>query len=461
MGKGNQKMQIDGVEVLYLSSDDSGRGGALATTRVALVAYSGPGFEHREIWIPGTVSSINAVEFCDAFLSIGDDGSVGLWDFESGERLRGTQTDIEGLSYAAAASDGSSVAFWSPGRLHVWRLEDDRWSTCVAEGLVSPVGVCFDSKAEQLHAIYYRLGPGDDQLGPGQAEQLANAWVFECDALSWEIGSERAPSRQNWGSTDSAGARAWTLEGGRLVQTRAPFHGAAARWLTDSAGARVVSVGPCVTKVADPTWEDLGRPAWKIVGTPLENRFDNRCLRRLTLDAGSTRLAAVVSHDNPITRERGFDIEVSDLDDHTTRTIESERGSDSRHIARLALSPNGQRLAAVDTDSRLDVFDVATGRCAETLEVSGDTYRYSVRQLEWSGDADHVCVVSEEDKAYVGLRARFFRSSDLALAKELKSLSSWQLVFDPRQSRLVAWEPAAPASLYELFSGSSADDPGL
>jgi len=180
---------------------------------------------------------------------------------------------------------------------------------------------------------------------------------------------------------------------------------------------------------------------WHLVGAPLLNRFRTRSRHRLSLDVGGSTLATTVIHENPFSNRNGYRVEITDLDRAVTRTL-LDRVKTANSLVEVALSGDGRRLLIVGYDSRLELYDVEKGARAAMLRRSGETHRYRPVRLAFSPSNDLVCVASQEDKGYVSLRARFFRTEDLERVKTISASVLWDLGFSQYRTLLYAWQPA-------------------
>ena len=332
----------------------------------------------------GTVGDVDFAPDGNRVSVAGGDGSVGVWDLRTGARMFGYFSDTcgraqcPGVLMTSISDDGSRLAAMSyPHRpigynmFHVWDLDTDRE--------ISRVGWTPGKWAEGT----VMLSPDGSKLATGQWEQ-ARVLSVGTGRSMWTLGRARIPD---------VPYLTFSPDGTHL------FIGE--RSAGDSTAPALVDLVTGEVTASLPDRVSGGEPSFSADGARVVFQHDGRGGTRITVwDVRSGREVAsapsvpgkvpVISPDGSIVAvERSGSVDLFRVD--TLEPIRSLQGV-SFGVVQMQFSGRGDRIAVVNRDGTVGVWDVMTGKhlYAPPAEVS------DANEVSFSEDGSRLVVVYDD-----------------------------------------------------------------
>jgi len=276
-------------------------------------------------------------------VSASDDGTLKVWDLESGRELRTLEGHTRGVASVAITPDGRlTVSASDDGTLKVWNLESGR-ELRTLEGhtdLVSSVAIAPDGRRAVSASWDNTLKVWD--LESGRELHTLEGHSYTVFGVAIAPDGRRAVSA----SFDNT-LKVWDLESGRELRTLEGHSDTINSVAITPDGRRAVSAS------FDETLKVWDLESGAELGT-LEGHSGNVSSVAIAPDG---RHAVSASSDQTL---KVWDLESG----RTLRTLEGH----SNIVFSVAITPDGQRAVSASGDKTLKVWDLEGGRELRTLE---------------------------------------------------------------------------------------------
>ncbi len=357
----------------------------------------------REVgWVITVAPAINAVAISvdgQQAISGGDDGTVRIWDLDTGEELR-TLTGHHGpVAAVALTADGQrAISGGDDGTVRVWNLDTAKQLPTAADhdGYMEAVAISADGQraisggddgtvrvwnlgtGKQLHILRghdgwvravavtangrHAASGGDDgtvriwDLDTGEELHTLRGHYDWVRAVTVSADSQRVVS-----GGDDGTLRIWDLDTGEALRTLTGHHGRVEALAVSADGQRAVSCGGPRERVE--VWDLATGKRVAPVGRLLRHLFATlfrRTARDISVSAVGRRAVS-----------GGSDGTLRIWDLATGKQLHALTGHHGR-VEAVAISADGQRAVSGGSDGTVRIWDLATGKQLHTLTGHGD-----------------------------------------------------------------------------------------
>ncbi|MEA2560625.1 MAG: hypothetical protein QOH06_2129 [Acidobacteriota bacterium] len=295
------------------------------------------------------------------------DGTVTLWDAESGRAINSLEGHGSSVSSVAWSPDGRRLASGSEdSTVKVWDAENGRALNSL-EGHGSSVNsVAWSPDGRRLASGSYDSTVKVWDAESGRAINSLEGHGSSVKSVAWSPDGRRLAS----GSEDST-VKVWDTESGRALNS------------LEGHGDRVFSVAwsPDGRRLASGS-EDSTVKVWDAVSGRALNSLEghSKMVNSVAWSPDGKRLAS-----------GSDDLTVKVWDAVSGRALNSLEGH-GNFVLTVAWSPDGRRLASGSYDRTVQVWDAVSGEALGVLEVG-----YGPRSLAWHPDGRWLAIASASD----------------------------------------------------------------